>query len=340
MAFKASKIRVRKAAPIGEGKPIVPNAGIALEYEERFAPLLKKMFAEYEKAFSKIGDTSQAEDYFESEAMDASLFDLIKSRNKRLDKIFDGVLNALNKKWEKIFNLAAVEFFSGEVAGDEKNWCEKAGDAARRASIFSMQAAGIKEPREVYFKNNSVSANAIQNYNTTLITGLQQESHKKISDAVFRSLSSENPEEQGMPAIMEAVKKEKDVSENRLKLIARDQTSKLYGALGTDNMKANAVMFFRWQHTFGGSKKGRGKIAWRESHEALSGEVFHIDDPELWKVGKYFKKKGDIGTPGYAIHCHCRMIPIVLMTDSDWGNLEARYSAARIKRWKEGDTSF
>lgn len=348
MAFKASKIRVKKVAPYGEGKPIIPNVGLAREYESAIQPHILKMFDEYSNAIKKVMGTDQADDFFEGVAMDAGIFDLINWRNKRLDKMFEVVLAALNKKWSKIFNLAAVELLESNLSnGDGKGWCEKAGEAAAKATLFSLKAGGIADPRETYFRNNKdirIEYGAVVNYNTTLITGIQQESHEKIYGAIMRSITSPNPEEQGMPYIMAEVAKEKDVSTNRLKLIARDQTSKIYGAMGTENMKKNGVMFFRWQHTFGAgsgaAKRGgtKGRVQWRESHEKMDGQVFWIDDPNLWNSASYGwfgRKKGDIGIPGYAINCHCRLVPIVMMTESDWNSLLNLYSEKQVQEWRE-----
>lgn len=327
MAFKASKIRVRKVTPFGEGKPIIPNAGIASDYEKAILPYVNRMIEDYRSNILAVMNTDKAGDFYSGEAMDASIFDKIKKRNKTLDKIFEFVLDNLFKKWSKVF-----DDFAPEVSGDFVN---KASKSANSATEFSLEVAGIKEPRSTYNDYAKNVIGAATNYNTTLISGIQKEAHEKVYNAVMLSLTSPNPEEQGQPGIIKALNEIGIQSKNRVHLIARDQTSKLYGALGTDRMKQNGVMFFRWQHTFGtGGGKKRGRIAWRESHENLDNEVFWIDDPDLWTVGKYFTKKGDIGIPGYAINCHCRMIPIVMLTDSDWESLSRRYSQKQVDAWR------
>ncbi|MEG0207043.1 phage minor head protein [Citrobacter sp.] len=327
MAFKASKIRVRKVTPFGEGKPIIPNAGIASDYEKAILPYVERMIADYRTNILAVMDTNKAGEFYSGEAMDASIFDKIKKRNTSLNKIFEKVLDGLFKKWSGVFSdfaPSAAEKFVG-----------KASKAADSSTEFSLETAGIKEPRATYNDYARNVLGAAVNYNSTLISGIQEEAHEKVYSAVMLSLTSPNPEEQGQPGIIKALDEIGIQSKNRVKLIARDQTSKLYGALGTDRMKQNGVMFFRWQHTFGtGGGKKRGRIAWRESHEKLDNEVFWIDDPDLWTVGKYFTKKGDIGIPGYAINCHCRMIPIVMPTESDWESLMRRYSKKQVEEWR------
>lgn len=330
MAFKASKIRVRKATPFGEGKPIIPNAGIASDYEKAILPYVKKMIVDYRLNILAVMDSNKAGEFYSGEAMDASIFDKIKTRNKTLNKIFEYVLDSLFKKWSKVF-----DDFAPDVSD---KFVDKASKSAASSTEFSLEVAGIKEPRKTYNDYAKNVLGAAKDYNTTLISGIQKEAHEKVYNSVMLSLTSPNPEEQGQPVIIKALDDIGIQSENRVKLIARDQTSKLYGALGTDRMKQNGVMFFRWQHTFGpGGGKARGKIAWRESHEKLNNEVFWIDDPDLWTIGKYFTKKGDIGIPGYAINCHCRMIPIVLLTESDWESLSRRYSKKQVEEWREAE---
>ena len=319
MTFKASKLRVKKATPFGEGKPIIPNAGVSRWYADQLQPKVAAMTAEYEKIIMDVLETPQSDQFFESSAMDASIFDLIKKRNKRLDKIFDDVFSALNKKWSKIF-----EKLSEDIAPE---FVRRAAEAANGSALFSLSAAGITEPRKEYDTQLKNSLGSYTDYNKTLITSIHAEAHDKIYNSVMTSMTSPIPEEQGMAGIKKTLGEIGINEKNRVSLICRDQTSKLYGALGADRMKNNGVRFFRWQHTFGpGESKKKGKIAWRESHMHLNNEVFWIDDPDLWKPnGKYFTKKGDIGIPGYAINCHCRMIPIVMLTAADIVSLENKY---------------
>ena len=328
MAFKASKLRVKRATPYGEGKPIVPNAGVSRWYIDQLTPYVKAMAKDYQTNLEAVMNTKKADQFFDGEAMDASIFDLIKKRNKKIEEIFTRVLDGLNKKWSNVF--------SGLAKKVAPEFVDQADTAANTSTRYSLEVAGIEQPRMTYNEYARNVKGAAINYNTTLISGIQEEAHEKVYNSVMLSLTSPNPDEQGMPGIEKALHDIGIHAENRVKLIARDQTSKLYGAFGTDRMKQNGVMFFRWQHTFGGGGGSkRGKIAWRESHEKLDGEVFWIDDPDLWKVGKYFNKKGDIGIPGYAINCHCRMIPIVLLTESDWESLSRRYSKKQIEEWRK-----
>lgn len=276
--FKASKIRQIRAARPGEGKPIVPNAGIVHWYEGQLNPYVTAMLEDYRKS---LLNELHAPDTVEFFAMDASV-----------SNSFAGIFNALKKKWNKVFNA-----LSKDIGG---KFVDKASVAAEASVDYSLSTAGIKEPRSTYTEHIRNTMDGYTHYNETLITEIHQKAHSQIYNSVMASLTSTNPEEQGQKGIIAALKKIGIETKERTELIARDQTSKLYGALAVDRMKDNGVQYFRWIHVMGSNAKNKGKIAWRVSHEALDGEVFRVDDPELWQLGKYFSKRGDIGIPGHA----------------------------------------
>lgn len=301
--FKASKIREIRAVRPGEGKPIAPNAGIVRWYINQLNPYVVSMVEDYKK---RLTSELHAPDTVEFFAMDASVADS-----------FASVFNSLKRKWDRVFNALSKDIGAKFV--------DKATVAADASVDYSLSAAGIKEPRSTYSEHIRNTMAGYTHYNETLITEIHQKAHSQIYGAVMSSLTSTNPEEQGQKGIIAALKKVGIETKERTELIARDQTSKLYGALAVDRMKENGVEYFRWMHVMGSNSKNKGKIAWRVSHEALDGEVFRVDDPQLWQLGKYFSKKGDIGIPGHAINCHCRMIPIVIPSKSDLESIERRY---------------
>ena len=76
-----------------------------------------------------------------------------------------------------------------------------------------------------------------------------------------------------------------DLSRNKAKLIARDQTGKLFGQLNKERQTAAGIRKFVWR-TMEDERV-------REEHEALDGQEFSWDDPP------------DEGMPGEPIQCRC-----------------------------------
>lgn len=277
MAFVASKKRQRREAePVGRGSAIIPSYAIEVWYKKRIMPMVKAMIKEYKDAVNEELNSAQGKRFY---ATDAAFSD-----------VFAGTLRSLQQRWARIF-----EGFADKLAPE---YVEKVDGAATSATLHSLSVAGVKAPVATY---NAAVANTLKasvDYNHTLITGLSGEVHEKIYSAVMLSLTSPNPEEQGQNGIKEALKKAGIESENRVDLIVRDQTSKIYSSLSDDRMEQNGCEEFEWAHS------SAGKVP-RHTHVEKDGQIFKLNDPRLWEG-----PKADQGPPGWAINCRCRKIPI------------------------------
>jgi SPP1 gp7 family putative phage head morphogenesis protein len=277
MAFKASKTRQKKARePLGVGKPLIPSAAIKAWYESEMNAMARAMIDDYKAVLTKVIDSPNVQEYY---AQDASA-----------NNAFKKALSALEKKWYDAFNSFAAKA--------SKQFTKKVDEQATSSTLFSLSTAGLKEPRATYSDSVKQTLQAAQEFNNTLITGIQQDVHEKIYTAVMLSLTSPNPEQQGSSGIVNALNDAGHFSKERTKLIARDQTSKVYSALSDDRMRENGCTKFKWMHS------SAGKVP-RESHVAKDGEIFELNDPRLWEG-----PKADQGPPGWAINCRCRKQPI------------------------------
>jgi SPP1 gp7 family putative phage head morphogenesis protein len=278
MSFKASKKReVKKPDPVGEGRQLIPSAAVRAWYVRRMQNVTAAMLADYKASIRATLQTREVRKFFAQDASAASAM--------------QELMTSLNKKWISIFKNYAKETaaaFAAKVDAHSKATC-----------FWSLSAAGVKQPRLTFTENVANTINASKDFNNTLITGIQADAHDKIYGAVMLSLTSPNPEEQGVSGIEAALKKTGEFTNKRIELIARDQNSKLYSSLNTDRMQENGVDKFRWMHS------SAGKVP-RPSHVAKDGEIFTHDDARLWEG-----PKGDQGPPGWAINCRCRAIPII-----------------------------
>lgn len=282
-AFRASSERKRRRAdPVGVGKPLGPSAAIRLWYEGELMSIVRPMLEDYRKSLTEAMETPEVERFFAQDDTTSA---------------FKKVLNALNKKWESIF--------AGFAAQTSPSFVDKVDKQSKSSTFFSLSAAGVQEPRLTYNENIGQTLGSSVDFNSTLITGIQRDAHEQIYNAVMLSITSPNPEEQGTSGIQNALKKIGITSKDRVELITRDQTSKVYASLTTERMNQNGVEYFEWLHS------SAGKVP-RESHERMDGEVLEVNDPILWQTGgKYGLKKGDLGPPGWAINCRCRMRPLI-----------------------------
>ncbi len=284
MAFKASKERKRKEPdPVGRGSPIAPSAAVKLKYQKQMMWVVKAMLEDYKHEMAETLAHPEVEQFYGEDASVSSIF-------KR-------ILKKLDKKWKEVFSGFATKAAYEFTRDADKN--------ATAATLNSLSTAGIDQPRATFNEYVQNTLEAATDFNHTLIVNIQQEVHEKIYTSVMLSLTSPNPEQQGQAGIEAALREAGITAKDRVELIARDQTSKLYSALADDRMRENGVDEFEWAHS------SAGKVP-RESHVHMDGHIFKLNDPRLWEVGGEFNlKKGDLGPPGWAINCRCRRIPVI-----------------------------
>lgn len=122
--------------------------------------------------------------------------------------------------------------------------------------------------------------------NANLIKSIQSQYLDKVRLAVSQAALEGQRPSSVISEIMEVGK----VSESRARLIARDQTNKLNGALTKARQTSLGIPKYVW------STSGDERV--RPEHQALDGKVFSWDAPP------------PEGHPGQAIQCRCQAIPL------------------------------
>jgi len=102
-------------------------------------------------------------------------------------------------------------------------------------------------------------------------------------------------------SLVEQVQHDGDVTENRAKLIARDQTAKMNSAFNAERQQQVGIEKYEWQTS--------GDERVRESHAEVDGHVFRWDEPGP-VAGSV---AGEPCHPGQDIQCRCVPIPHVDM---------------------------
>jgi SPP1 gp7 family putative phage head morphogenesis protein len=124
--------------------------------------------------------------------------------------------------------------------------------------------------------------------NVSLIRSIPEEYFKRIEGIVFSGTT------QGSTAgsMIQQIKKSGKVTDNRARLIARDQSSKLNSALTQQRAQNLGAEEYIWRT----SEDERV----RESHRSKNGRVYRWDNPP-----------NDTGNPGHDIQCRCVAQPII-----------------------------
>ncbi|WVW37754.1 minor head/capsid protein [Aeromonas phage Gekk3-15] len=277
MAFKASKNRGKVVSAVVEGLQLIPSAPNRDWYNKQLVELINDMVGDYAKEIEAEFKTKQVKKFYAADAGPTSAF--------------TGLFNRLKKKW--------VSILSEKAKGISERFVKKV-DVNSKASVnFSISSLGIKEPVTTYNNNINATLSGCAAMNETLIKGLHEDLHEKVLKGVMLSITSPTPSEQGQKYVMQVLADAGISSKKRAKLIARDQTSKVYTSLNHDRMEQNGITHFKWVHS------SAGKVP-RHSHVEKDGKIFALNDPRLWEG-----PKADQGPPGWAINCRCRAVPVL-----------------------------
>ena len=96
-------------------------------------------------------------------------------------------------------------------------------------------------------------------------------------------------------SLVDQIERDGDITENRAKLIARDQTSKMNSSFNQERQQQVGIEKFEW------STSEDERV--RESHAELDGKIFSWDDPPI--------VDDEVATPGSPILCRCVAIPFI-----------------------------
>ena len=142
--------------------------------------------------------------------------------------------------------------------------------------------------------------NAAVAENVALIRSIPAQYFTQIQGAVMRSITTGR----GLHDLVPFIKNYKDVTLRRARLIAHDQSRKVYGNINRIRAEKLGIKKFQWLHSAGGHEP-------RPLHKnVLNGKVFNMNDPPIID-----EKTGERGFPAQLISCRCRMIPIVSFED-------------------------
>lgn len=273
-----------------QGKALHHNIGIALWYNRELNKALKEMFDDTLKTIVPTFTETIAED---------SVFDI----TVELDK--------LRKKYTEYFYR-----YGKELA---KKFMER---SIRHANISVKKA--IEPIAKKEFKlagsiineaNRDIVKMAIYN-NVSLIRSIPEEYYKNVTGIVSRSMQGGSIAEMEHE-LLKFIKLEGKKAQNRAKLIAQDQTRKVYSDIALNKIKQAGFTKVMWLHS-GGDKVPRcyhvnkwdGKSGLKDGRpNGLNGFVFEIDNPPV--IQKANGKRDEVRVfPAQLINCTCFLKPV------------------------------
>lgn len=237
------------------------------------------MTRETEREIRKLFDSDHASAHF---GMDASV-----GSQARI------VLNDLNSRFASMFGSIAKEE-AARVVGQVNSHAA----ASVAESLKQLSGGATISVKAVSPTMKSIMKAAIAE-NVDLIKSLPAQYMRQVGQKVMHSIVTG----QGLADLIPDIQKRGKVSEGRAKLIATDQTKKVYTALSNERVKRAGVKKFEWLHSGGGQHP-------RDLHVDYDGEIFDYENPPIID-----KNTGERGLPGQLINCKCKARPIL-----DFGN--------------------
>ena len=264
-----------RASGLLVGEPLHYPAGVADRYREGLDKLVQQMMREYKREVAALWRE------YAPITQDASL-----ASQSAL------ALTRLKNKFTRLFKERAPALIDQMLGGVDK------------ASATGLQKSLKELSGGVTLKTDTMPAplaeiiKATTYENVKLITNIPEQTALRIEGAVMRSIAQGG---EGRKTILEEVSKIEGMELRRARIIAEDQTRKIFSAMNAERSKALGIKKFRWLHSSGSAEP-------RPKHVAANGNIYSYDDPP--KIGD----KGEAVLPGFSISCRCVAIPVL-----EWG---------------------
>ena len=269
-----------------QGKALHHNIGIAVWYNRELNKALKSMFDDTLKTIVPTFTETIAQD---------SVFDITVELNK------------LRKKY--------VEFFYKYGKELAKKFIER---SIRHANISVKKA--IEPIAKKDFKlagsiindtNRDMVTMAIYN-NVSLIRSIPEEYYKNVTGIVSRSMQGVSIKEME-DELVKFINLEGKKARNRAKLIAYDQTRKVYSDIALQKIKDAGFTKVRWVHSNGDKVPRCYHVRKWDGHSeppnGLNGYIFDINNPPI--IQKAEGKRPEVrGFPAQLINCTCFLVPV------------------------------
>jgi SPP1 gp7 family putative phage head morphogenesis protein len=277
-ANRGHRRRHGNSRPVRRLRPVVPNARAELAYKSALLALVRHCQKLVSTALAdvKIHWRAPLSDGFIADGAPPDLLGPIHAAARKL-----GNLDA----WAKRMVGLAVE--------------------ANRDSVDTRLARVIHEAI-------GVDVSRILNANGPLLQSMRTATAANIAliktippqyfDRVLETVSNGWTQGLRWESLVEQIQRDGDITENRAKLIARDQTAKMNAAFGRERSKQVGIERAEWLT----SKDERV----RPNHAAMEGVVYDLNGP-----GPLINDDGEPCFPGDDYQCRCDFAPVVDMEE-------------------------
>lgn len=288
---KAREVKAKKPDAL-RGSPVHMNYAVTARYEAKLNALVQQMASQTRRELERLfkGDPARAE-YGQQKTIGSATIptaDADVSSQARIK------VNQLKQNFQQLFNRKARG-----LAEQMLNDCDKASASAVHQSLkelsggLSLKTKFVTQPMQTVLKAHLAE-------NVSLIKSIPQKYFLQIEGSVMRSITTGN----GLQDLVPAIKKYNGMTLNRARLIAQDQTRKIYSNLNFERYDKIGIKEFEWVHSAGSNEP-------RPLHVDLDGQIFSLDNLPV------IDDDGTRGIPGQLINCKCISKPVVRFKGED-----------------------
>ncbi|MBQ3311706.1 minor capsid protein [bacterium] len=182
-----------------------------------------------------------------------------------------------------------------------RKWLKKASQSTNKNIQNVLFEMAGKEITLNYNRDYDNILKLIIDRNVQLITNVSSQTLTNIENIVFDGMTTGG----GWGEIEKTLKEQKVVADNRIKLIARDQTAKANATLNELQQRDAGIKFFMWR-TMGDERVSTGK----GGHKQLDGKIYAWDEKENYPV---IDSYGNTGLPSQRPNCRCVALPVWIL---------------------------
>lgn len=263
-----------------QGTPLIPPQEAERLYRTAMQKAIQRMVKAYGKELeATIKPFATAQD---GVAMDSNL-------GAQLDMMF----GRLNKHWGKVFGKLARTLAKTTVSRVDRL-------SKRRLDQSLKELSGgltIKTPELPESMISTLQAATARNVG--LIKSIHSKFHEQIAQEVLNNIGDQQAVYENAKKLVSRVYFHGETTEERARLIARDQVSKMSSEMSAARARSAGITKFKWRHS-GASNEPR------KLHLDHNNKIFSYDDLPIID-----ERTGEKGLPGQAINCRCVAVPVI-----------------------------
>lgn len=260
------------------------------------------------------GDISKntAADYFYREAMDKESKRFIEALYRDTEKVYS-TIKVENASKPRKPSTASVRFILNKYKGEKlkiflknsekiiKKWLRMARQSSDKNIKKLLSEMAGKQITIEYDKSYDEALRLMVQRNVQLIKNTTEQTLTNVENIVFDSMTTG----QGWAEIQQTLETQKDISKNRIKRIARDQTAKTNAALNELGQREAGIKYFMWR-TAQDERVSEGY----GGHKQLNGKIYRWGDEANYPL---IDSYGHRGLPAQRVNCRCIARPVWIL---------------------------